>query len=198
MKDFSIFEQALQFSDSDTENLGVVPNISRKQFDREDFRFRGTLPCLEYGSLMIENELLLRTNRSGRVYAGFGNLSCLQPIISRYFRIADLSEAVIVFGAPDWIPPPHPRIRFIYLEPSFVLVREWFVIADSPTFHVALIALDEDGSSAEPPDGRTFSVIKTSNPTSVSRLARQVDKLSDELQFVAALRSFNASVHTTN
>lgn len=179
MKDFSIFEQALKFSDPKPANLGLISNLSRRQFERESFRFRGTSPCLEYGSLMIENELLLRTNRSGRIYAGFENLSCLRPIIDRYLRIADVSESVSVFGVPDWTPPRHPNIRFINLAPDFRLAREWFLIADSSTLRIALVAFDEEGFTSKSPDMRNFTAVKTSNLATVARLARATESVID-------------------
>ena len=105
MKDFSIFEQALKVSDSRIEDLGQLSTISRRDFDeRETFLFRTRAPGVEYACLMIENALLLRTNRAGRIYAGFEKLSCMQPIAHRYLRIADVSETVYIFGEPDWKP----------------------------------------------------------------------------------------------
>ena len=73
MKNFSMFEQALKLANSaQTEDLGFISNISRRTYDeRETFMFRSQGACLEYLSLLIENALLLRTNRRGRIYAGF-------------------------------------------------------------------------------------------------------------------------------
>src|SRR6185369_9267655 len=69
VNNFSIFEQALQISPPElTENLGQLVLISRRDFsDRESFLCRSTTASLEYACLMIENGLLLRTNRNGRV-----------------------------------------------------------------------------------------------------------------------------------
>src|SRR5260370_33285145 len=107
MKDFSIFEYALKFSDVEqTENLGEIATISRRDFDeRETFLCRTTTPSVEYACLMIENALLLRTNRSGRVYAGFEKLSCLHPIIEPYQSIAVVSETAHIFCQLACKPP---------------------------------------------------------------------------------------------
>jgi DICT domain-containing protein len=181
VKDFSLFEQALRFAQSPKlEDLGQVSYISRRIFDEQQtFRFRAQVPVLEYVSLLIENALLLRTNRTGRVYVGFEKLSRMEAVIDRYLRIADLSERVYVFGEADWKPPRHPNMKLITLPPSFKLAREWFVIADSSTMRVALLAIDEDGFDAPVLDERSFLSFKTSDPSLVGKLATITDELVD-------------------
>ncbi|MCU1268263.1 MAG: Sensor Protein [Acidobacteria bacterium] len=180
MKDFSLFQQALEIADSSRFELGTIAGISRRDFDRkESFVFRTQTPCLEYACLMIENTLLMRTNRSGRIYAGFEKLSCLQPIIDRYLRIADVSESVYLFGEDDWQPPRHPNIRLVKLRPDQPLAREWFVIADSSNYQAALIALDEDGFEVGKPDERNFTVFKSSTPSVVTKLAHAAEAMID-------------------
>lgn len=160
--------------------LGTVANISRQDFeDHETIAFRTQVPCMEYLSLLIENAVLLRTNRSGRVYAGFEKLSRLEPIVDRYLRIADVSERLYIFGVDDWTPPRHPNMRLVPLSPSATLAREWFVIAASPSYSVALIARDEDGFDAPVLDRRTFGGFKTSHHTLVNKLAGEMEKIID-------------------
>ena len=162
------------------EDLGRVSYISRRNFDeRETFIFRSQAPCLEYVSLLIENALLLRTNRRGRVYAGFGRLSRLEPVIDRYLRIADLSERVYVFGEQDWKPPRHPNMKLIPVPPDAKLRREWFVIAESSTLRVALVAQDEDGLGVPVFEERNFRAFKSSDPAIVIRLAADAEGLID-------------------
>ena len=159
MKDFSLFEQALG-AVTPQMNLGTISSISRRDFNQcESFVFRCQVPCLEYVCLMIENALLLKTNRTGRIYAGFEKLSCMQPVIDRYLRIADISESVYVFGEADWQPPRHPNMRLIKLSPDVRLAREWFLIADSSSFPAALVAVAEDGFDADKPDERSYRAI---------------------------------------
>lgn len=180
MKDFSLFQRALKVADTSQANLGTISSISRRDFDQlESFFFRAQAPCLEYACLMIENALLMRTDRSGRIYAGFEKLSCMQPVIERYLRIADISESVYVFGEADWQPPRHPNIRFVKLAPDLRLAREWFLIADSASFHAALVARDEDGFEAGKPDERNFTTFKSSNPNLVTQLALAVEGMID-------------------
>ena len=182
MKDFSIFEYALKFSSIEqTQNLGQIASISRRDFDeRESFICRTTTASVEYVCLMIENAILLRTNRAGRVYAGFEKLSTLQPIIDRYLRIADVSESVYLFGQPDWQPPKHPNIRIVSLNPSFRLSRELFLIVQSSNLSRAVIGFDEEGESNDDiAEQIRYWVLKTSNAPAVHNLASEVEGVID-------------------
>ena len=180
MKNFSIFEQALTFSGLDkTENLGEITSLARRDFaERESFMCHTTTASVEYACLLIENALLLRTNRAGRVYAGVGKLSSLQPIIDRYMRIADVSEVVYLFGQDDWRPPRHPNIRLVTLNDDFRLAREWFVITQSPSLNCALVAFDETGTDGTAEQIRYWA-LKTSKPSVVRGLANAVDGVID-------------------
>jgi DICT domain-containing protein len=181
VKEVSIFEEALKIARSaQAEDLGQVSNISRRDFDeRQTFLFRAKVPCLEYVSLMIENALLLRTNRTGRVYAGFEKLSRMEAVAGRYMRIADLSERVYVFGEPDWKPPRHPNMKLITLPEDFRLAHEWFVIADSSTLRAALVGLDEDGFNVPVLEERNFRAFKSSDPKVVAQLVALIEGLID-------------------
>ena len=180
MKTFSIFEQALNFSGVDhIEKLGEVASLARRDFvDRESFICHTTTASVEYGCLMIENAILLRTNRSGRVYAGVEKLSALQPIIDRYMRIADVSESVFLFGQDDWKPPRHPNIRLITLNADFRLAREWFVITHSKSMSCAIVAYDEVGKETLPEEIRYWA-LKTSNASLVTNLANAIEGVID-------------------
>jgi len=180
VKNFSIFEQALRFSGAqDVENIGEITSLSRHDFlDRESLICHTTTASVEYASLMIENAIVLRTNRSGRVYAGVEKLSALQPIIDRYMRIADISECVYLFGQDDWRPPRHPNIRLITLNHDFRLAREWFVITHSTSLNCALVAFDEAGPDVLEEQIR-YWVLKTSNPNLVGKLANAVEGVID-------------------
>ena len=181
VKDFSIFERAAEAArDSGAEDLGHVENVSRRDFDeRETFRFTCTVPCLEYVSLLIESALLLRTNRSGRIYVGFERLAHMEAVADRYLRIADISERVYVFGVPDWRPPRHPNMKLVEVSPGDRLAREWFVVADSSTLRVAMTALDVEGHDSPAREGRIFRALKTSDPALVRRIAAAAEELVD-------------------
>ena len=180
VKNFSLFRHALKISQKPRVDLGEVAGLCRRDFhERESFLFRAQESCLKYACLMIENALLMRTNRSGRIYAGFEKLSLMQPVVDRYLRIADISETVYVFGEDDWKPPRHPNMRNVTLRPQSSLTRESFLIADCSTYHAALVAMDEDGFDGEEADERHFTVFKSSNPAVVNQLALAVEGMID-------------------
>ena len=180
MRNFSIFERALRFAGAqDVENIGEIASLARRDFiERESFICHTTTASVEYGCLMIENAILLRTNRSGRVYAGVEKFSSLQPIIDRYMRIADISESVYLFGEDDWRPPRHPNIRLVTLNPDFRMAREWFVITHSKSMSCAIVAYDETGGNTLPEEIRYWA-LKTSNPNLVMNLANAVEGMID-------------------
>ena len=177
-----MFEFALQAAkDSRLDDLGNVSIISRKIFgELPTFRFRAKAPCLEYVSLLIENELLLRTNREGRIYACFEKLSRMEYVAERFLRISDLSERVYVFGVPDWKPPRHPNLRVVKLQPDMKLACEWIVISHSQKFNAALVAVDEDSFDTPIFDERNFRSFKSTDPAIVARLAAAAEDLIDQ------------------
>lgn len=178
-----MFEFALQAAKSSRlEDLGNVPIVSRKIFDElPTFRFRAKVPCLEYVSLLIENALLLRTHREGRVYVGFERLSRMEYVADRFLRIADLSERVYVFGVPDWNPPRHPNLRVVKLKPDMNLAHEWLVIAHSQKFNAAFVGVDEDGFNTPVLDERNFRSFKSTDPVIVAQLAAAAEDLIDHI-----------------
>jgi len=181
VKNFSLFRHALKISETPRQDLGPISNLCRRDFhERESFVFKTQAPCLEYACLMIENALLMRTKRSGRIYAGFEKLSLMQPVVERYLRIADISQTVYVFGEDDWQPPRHPNMRLIALSHDSSLAREWFVLADCSAYQAALVALDEDGfDNGKSADERNFTAFKSSNANVVSELALAVEGMID-------------------
>jgi DICT domain-containing protein len=180
VKNFSIFDRALKFSGvRGIENIGEVASLSRRDFlERESFVCHTTTASVEYGCLMIENAILLRTNRSGRVYAGVERFSALQPIIDRYMRIADISESLYLFGQDDWRPPRHPNMRLIPLSEDFRLAREWFLITHSRSLNSAIVAFDESGAEVLPEQIRYWA-FKTANTGLVAELANAVEGVID-------------------
>src|SRR5689334_22275224 len=180
MKEFSMYGRAAESAAGKSEDLGTVPHVSRRDFDeRQTFRFRSQVPCMEYLSLLIENALLLRTHRGGRLYAGFERLSNMEPVVDRYMRIADISERVYVFGEPDWTPPRHPNMAVVKLREGVPLTREWFVVADSPALRVALVGLVDEEVHAATHEERYFHALKTHDTALVQFLATAAESLID-------------------
>lgn len=179
MKDFSIFDYALASSSNTPDDLGELSSISRREFaEHENLICHTSVASVEYACLLIENAILLRTNRAGRVYAGMEKLSLLQPIIDRYLRIADVSEFVYIFGQNDWELPRHPNIRTIPLPKDFRLAREWFLIAESSSYCDALVAFDEDLDSGIE-EQMKYWIFKTSSPPLVGRLTNMIEDVID-------------------
>lgn len=175
-----MYHYALAQAPASVTDLGDVSYISHRDFvERPTFTFRAQVPCLEYVSLLIENALLLRTNRAGRVYTGFQKLSRMEAIIDRYLRIADVSERLYVFGEPDWKPPRHPHMRLIPIAGDDRLAREWFVIADSSSMRAALVAQDQDGFQAPILEARHFIALKTTDPALIEQLVAAAENLVD-------------------
>lgn len=177
-----MYERASQAAGASAPDLGTVANLARKTFDELlTFRFRAQVPVMEYVSLLIENALLLRAHRSGRVYVGFESLSHMEPVTARYLRIADLSERVYVFGRPDWQPPRHPHLKQIKLTGDMALAREWFVVAHSPAHSVALVGRDEDprAQAGPAPEARYFRAVKSHDAEVVKQLAAAAEALID-------------------
>jgi DICT domain-containing protein len=181
VKNFSIFESALRASALEqTQNLLQIVNLRRSDFDgRESFLCRTTSASVEYACLMIEHALLIKPNRSGRVYAGFEKLSSLQPIVDRYLRIADLSDVVYLFGVDDWQPRRHPNIRIIPLEPSFRLARETFLITQSSTLKRAFVARNKGTDEHLKAGSPTCWAFKSSNPRIVTDLSNAIEGVID-------------------
>ena len=181
MREFSMFAEAVAAAGEAAADLGTVNHVSRRDFEeRATFRFRAQVPALEYLSLLIENAVLLRTHRGGRLYAGFERLSRMEPVVDRYMRIADVSERVYVFGEADWQPPRHPNMRVVAVPAGSRLAREWFVVADSPALRVALVGFDEEGFTRPDLEERTYRALKTHDPALVRRLASAAESIVDE------------------
>jgi hypothetical protein len=60
------------------------------------------------------------------------------------------------------------------------MAREWFVIADTPSLRVALVAFDQDGFEGQVLEDRSFTAFKSSNRDLVARLAAVAEGLIDE------------------
>ena len=127
---------------------------------------------------MIENAILLRTNRSGRVYAGVEKCRRCNRLSIVTCGSLTCRNAVYLFGQDDWRPPRHPNIRLITLNEDFRLAREWFVITHSKSLSCAVVAFDEAGPETLPEQIRYWA-LKTSNPNIVGSLANAVEGVID-------------------
>lgn len=179
MKQFSIFDCALKFSSlQQSKNQAQVASLMRRDFEaRESFACYMTIASVEHACLMIENALLLKSQRGGRVYAGFEKLSSLRPVMECYLRIADLSEAVYLFGVDDWAPRRHPNIRQVSLAPDFCLAHEFFLITQSSSMKTAFVARNEE--LMDKGNQRVYGAFKSSDANIVTNLANAIEGVID-------------------
>jgi len=97
-------------------------------------KHRRTMNAISYE---IENLVILDGVR-GRVFSSFQRMSRFLPQVRRYQQIAERAESVYVMGIMDTVPPPIPNIHYIPLPADAQLVKEWFVILDSPEYSCTL------------------------------------------------------------
>ena len=103
-----------------------------------------------------------------RIFSGFQSMQFFLPVMKRYTKLAERAE-VFIYGYPDIVPPPIPGLRYIKLEQDDPLVKEWFIVANSPDFCNALVTEDEAGLSV-PHNQRRFKGLLTYDHTLIQRL----------------------------
>jgi len=177
-------------------HLSVYALVERATRDRSLITDRRTMSFISYE---IENAVRLNRVRA-RVFAGFQRLSKFMPQVNRYRALAQHAEIVYVFGFPDITPPPMANIRYISLEPSFQLTKEWFLIADAPTYFSAL-ATEEITQVNDPDDQRRFKGIWSFDEELVTILQQSLSELvglapqpEDKRDYRGQVRLMNASL----
>ncbi len=73
-----------------------------------------------------------------RIFSGFQSMQFFMPVLKRYSDLAQ-SGKVFVYGYPDVIPPLDNGITYVRLDEDDPLVKEWFVVVNSPDFCIALV-----------------------------------------------------------
>ncbi|MBE2269477.1 MAG: hypothetical protein IAE80_14675 [Anaerolinea sp.] len=120
--------------------------------------------CKTIELAIIERELVTD------VYAGFQQVRYIAPILPRYRQIAGLGGAVWVFGQPDAKDPATDGLNVVALQPGEQLVKEWFLVVQTPAYSRALVA-HELSKPGTPHSKRTFRGILTSDHAQVKRFA---------------------------
>ncbi|ETX00264.1 MAG: hypothetical protein ETSY1_11900 [Candidatus Entotheonella factor] len=93
--------------------------------------YRGTLRTLSYE---FENAIL-QGNIQGRLFAGFQKMSYFLTRLDRYSQLAQVVGQIWIFGIPDVdLPQSIEGITFVPLREHDRLVKEWFLVIDSPVF----------------------------------------------------------------
>ncbi len=95
-------------------------------------------------SYRIEGGIRASATR-GVFYASFQQLSRFADQIHRYRELAPHCRQIYVFGIPDWTPPAIEGVTYVPLDPAAGLVKEWFLVYDTPGFFTSLIAHDLTG-----------------------------------------------------
>ena len=119
----------------------------------------------------------LKSSKPVRIFSGFQSMQFFLPVLKRYTQLAQQAE-VYIYGYPDIMPPAVDGIHYVQLAENDPLVKEWFIVVNSPDFCNALVTEDEAGLSV-PHDRRRFKGLLTYDRAIVQRLddalSRQID-----------------------
>ena len=125
MADISLFELVTPDQDQDA-FVNTVDMMLKISYQVED--------------IVIDNELPVD------FYAGFQRFSHFRHQAKRYRRLADVARRVFVFGEADSTPPTIPGVQFVPLPPGSALIREWFLVVNTPGFFTALLTQEIPGA----------------------------------------------------
>ncbi|ARU60102.1 histidine kinase [Tumebacillus avium] len=177
MKELSLFEELFQSVEGNTEKLSGM--LSRAALDVPSLKYETRVPQLEYMCLIMENMVLTKKPRA-RIYAGFQKLSrAVDPVLERFFQMAEFCEGVTIFGENDKAMPKHDGVEYISLPPRHKLTREWFLVVQAPTMKQMMVAYDMDGfGKLEVEEERNFKGVKSIHPAVVDRAAALLEELA--------------------
>ncbi|MCD1260322.1 histidine kinase [Paenibacillus athensensis] len=146
--------------------------LSRSALDSASMKYETKVPQLEYMCLIMENMVITKKPKA-HIYAGFQKLSrCVEPVLERFFTMADSAQQVYIFGENDQEMPEHPNVTYIHLPAGHPLVREWFLVIQAPTMKMMMTAYDLEGfGTHEIEENRSFRGIKSNSPKLVDEAA---------------------------
>ncbi|KGX94007.1 histidine kinase [Pontibacillus halophilus JSM 076056 = DSM 19796] len=151
--------------------VGEVQELSNApltQMNSRSLKYETKVPQLEYMCLMMEN-MVITKKLKGNVYAGFQKFSRAENVIDRFRAMTEYSN-VYIFGEDDAPTDPTDGINYISLPPQSELMREWFLVIDSPVFKSMMVAYDMEGFGIqEIEEDRKFKGVKTSNPQTIQK-----------------------------
>jgi len=110
----------------------------------------------------------LKASNPVRIFSGFQSMQFFLPVLTRYTQLAQRAE-VYIYGYPDITPPTVNGIHYVQLAEDDPLVKEWFIVVNSPDFCNALVTEDEAGLSVAH-DRRRFKGLLTYDRTIVQQL----------------------------
>jgi len=113
-------------------------------------------------------DVVMNNNLTVDFYAGFQRISYFHAQRPRYERLARAARRVYVFGIPDDNAPEISGVEYIPLQPDDALALEWFLVINTPYFHVALLTKEVEGRDAIT-GGRQFEGVWTFDERIVSQ-----------------------------
>ncbi|NOK61790.1 MAG: hypothetical protein GFH27_549281n89 [Chloroflexi bacterium AL-W] len=139
----------------------AVPTDIRNQSMLTDM---ATMTTISYA---IEN-IVLAQQLPVTLYVSFQAFSRFLKQEHRYRQLAKVCQHIFVFGVADKELPMLPRTTYVSVPEDAVLVLEWVVFVDSPTFFTGLIAQE---AIPDTPHKRAFNAIWTYDAHVVDRLS---------------------------
>lgn len=115
------------------------------------------------------------------VYAGFQQIRYLTPILPRYQKMSTFASHVWVFGQPGASDPALDGLHGVHLQPGDQLIKEWFLVVNTPAYARALVA-HEMSKPGTPHPKRTFRGILTSDQKQVAQFANLLQERIAKLQ----------------
>ncbi|MCD7034187.1 histidine kinase [Metabacillus sp. GX 13764] len=165
LRKLSLFHECFGAVEGETE---LLENASLSRLNAQSLKYETSVPQLEYMCLMMEN-MVLSKKLKGNVYAGFQKFSRTVNVLDRFQAMTEYSN-VHIFGEPDMKMDPADGIDYIALPPRSELMREWFLVIDTPVFKSMMVAYDLEGFGVHKvEEGRKFRGIKTSSPAVVKK-----------------------------
>jgi DICT domain-containing protein len=168
LKKLSLFHECFGQVEGTVQKLDNAP---LSQLNAQSLKYETKVPQLEYMCLMMEN-IVLTKKLKGNVYAGFQKFSRAKNVLDRFQAMTEYSN-VHIFGENDAVMDSTDGINYIELPPNSELMREWFLIIDSPTFKSMMVAYDMEGFAVhEVEEGRKFKGVKTSSPRVINHATK--------------------------
>ncbi|MTH55742.1 histidine kinase [Bacillus mangrovi] len=165
LQNLSLFQECFGEVGGEVQRLENAP-LAR--LNAPSLKYETSVPQLEYMCLMMEN-MVLTKKLKGNVYAGFQKFSRAANVLDRFQAMTEFSN-VTIFGENDMAMNPNDGIQYIALPPESELMREWFLIIDTPMFKSMMVAYDLEGFGVHTvEEGRKFKGIKTSSPAVISK-----------------------------
>lgn len=113
------------------------------------------------------------------LWVSFQKFSLFAAQEQRYRQLAQSWEHCWIFGVADAELPEIPNVTPITLSPNHPLAKEWFVVADGPSFGSALLAADTSGFAISDNE-RRFMGLWSADPALVrlasSRLSQAINE----------------------